>query len=487
MGLALSLSSWTKTAESLEASKNLLYFRQLVGLKIDKRRLASIEARSSAHYMSYLRGPARAEGAPRGLYLMSVAAVGAAGTYRQLLRLYEARSSKIVSRESRYGGAPVTWGSWRQFSANTDDSAARKRVFDDFLGRSGILSPLIKGRFEAYRAKLAEFGTDPLSAYLELEGLSYERLDALVRRLGELAKGPFTEALARYSHEVVGRTAEYFDDFYFFRSRVFKRYSKAAPTREKPIEKVVRTMRRMGLDASKVPVDDTDRKGKSASAFCSGIRIPSDVRISYRRANPFEDFAPVFHEFGHAIHFSSIDPGASFFDRYGVANGVAEVFSIFFEGLVHEKGFLTAELGIPEPAAEDIVDRFRFSSLYFAAFYAANSTLKLGYWHDSPPFESLDGLYSDLTERYLGIRYPGAYWKLHHVMPDYFLYSPSYLVAAVRALELRNDLIGRFGERYWRERGAGARLLELMRPGQSVDLGFSKLDESAYVRSLSAA
>lgn len=268
---------------------------------------------------------------------------------------------------------------------------------------------------------------------------------------------------------------------------MFRAYEKALPTSEKPIGKIVRTMKRMGLDASRIAVDEADRKGKNASAFCSAIKVPTDVRISYRKANPLEDFSSVFHEFGHGIHFSSIDARASFQDRYSVASGVAETFSIFFEGLIHEKPFLTEELGIPQEVAEDILQRFRFNSLFFAAFYAANSAFKLRYWHDGLSFDSLDRLYSELTERFLGIRYPGAYWKLHHVMPDYFLYSPSYLVAAVRALELRDHLAARFGERYWRERDSGKVLLGLMRPGQSLDLSFSSLDEASYVKSLSEA
>ena len=47
--------SWTKEAESIETAKNLLYFRQLVGLKFDERRLASLESRTRAHYARYLR------------------------------------------------------------------------------------------------------------------------------------------------------------------------------------------------------------------------------------------------------------------------------------------------------------------------------------------------------------------------------------------------------------------------------------------------
>jgi len=478
-----SLDSWTREAESIETAKNLLYFKQLVGLKFDKRRLASLESRTRTHYARYLRSHGLEDG-PRGLFLMAVAAVGMAVTYKQLLKLHEAKATKVVSGEFKFGGAPVNWGSWRQFAASTDDSAARKTVFDDFIEKSSVLAPLVQKRFEAYRALLLQYGTDPLSAYLEHEGISYDRLTSMVQRLGELARAPFRESLSRYSSEIMGRPAEYYDDYYFFRNRVFRKYAARLPTKEKPIGKIAKTMKGMGLDASKIVVDDADRKGKNASAFCAGIKIPADVRISYRKANPFEDFSSVFHEFGHGIHFSSIDPRASFSDRYWVANGVAEIFSIFFEGLMHERLFLTSELGLPEDVARDILERYRFNSLFFATFYAANSTMKLRYWHDAPAFETLDGLYSDLTERFLGIRYPGAYWKLHHVMPDYILYSPSYLIAAVRALELRNSLAARFGEAYWRERESGKGVLELMRPGQSLDLSFSRLDEAAYVESL---
>ena len=418
---------------------------------------------------------------------MALGTVGSAMTYKQLLKLHKARESKIVSHEFKFKGNPVNWGSWRQFAAGTDDSAARRSVFDDFIEKSAVVAPVVQARFETYRGFLDRYETDPLSVYLEQERLNYDRLISLVQNLGDSVRRPFRNSLERYSEEILGRPAEYYDDYYFFRNRVFRRYAARLPTKDKPIDKIVKTMKRMGLDASNLAVDDADRKGKTASAFCSAIKVPTDVRISYRKANPLEDFASVFHEFGHGIHFSSISSEASFADRYGVANGVAEIFSIFFEGLIHEKAFLTTELGMPGGVAEDIIERFRFNSLFFAAFYAANSAFKLAYWHDGVQFDRLDRLYSDLTERFMGIRYPGAYWKLHHVLPEYFLYSPSYLVAAVRALELRDALVARFGERYWREPGSGKVVFDLMLPGQSLDLGYSRLDEAAYVKSLSQA
>ena len=80
-----SLDSWTKEAESLETAKNLLYFKQLVGLKFDKRRLAALEGRSKTHYTRYLRDHGGDAHAPRGLFLMSVSAVGNAETFKQFL------------------------------------------------------------------------------------------------------------------------------------------------------------------------------------------------------------------------------------------------------------------------------------------------------------------------------------------------------------------------------------------------------------------
>jgi hypothetical protein len=94
-------------------------------------------------------------------------------------------------------------------------------------------------------------------------------------------------------------------------------------------------------------------------------------------------------------------------------------------------------------------------------------------------------LYEELTERYMGIRYPGEYWYLHHVLPDYILYSPSYLLAAVRAHKLAEVLRSRFGETYWRETGTGRFLMDKMRLGREMELDDSYLDIDSYVRLLS--
>jgi len=475
------LDAWARRAESLIVGKNHEYFRQDVGLKINKKHLAKLERESLEHSEFFLTRFGRE---PRPLFMMAVDTIGLAKTYRLLLKFYETRINRIASRKYRLSNRPVNWGSWRQFAATTDDSAARKELFDDFINKSEVLVPIIGERFTDYAKAVSDYGTDALSIYLENEAITCQDLTTFIDGLGSRLRPTFRRSLEHYSKEILGRDAEYYDDFYFFRSRIFRDYAHSFPARDS-ISRIVRTMKVMGLDAARVKVDDADRKGKNASAFCAAIRVPTDVRISYRRSNPLEDFTGVFHEFGHAVHFSSIDPHESFWNKYYISNGVAETFSLLFEGLMHDGLYLKSELGLSESMTSDLLERFRFNELYFATFYSANAMMKVRYWRDGLSLDGATKLYSDLTETYMGIRYPGEYWRLHHVMPDAILYSPSYLIAAVRAHELREALRSKFGEKYWRERHAGRFLLDLMRVGQGIRLdSFSRLDIDSYAESL---
>ena len=479
-----SLKQWISRAETIEVRKNLQYFNQSAGLKVEKAVLASLEKQSLEHSRVFLKKFGKE---PRALFLMSVDAIGRAKTFKWQVASHEAKSSKIVSKKYKIDGTPVNWGSWRQFAARTDDSQARKELFDDFLSKSSILTPLIRSRFDGYSRALVEYGIEPLSHYLELERIDYQTLSGFIEKLGSRLKPQFREALEHYSKEILGREAEYYDDYYFFRSRVFRKYEKSFPTKVEPVSKVKKTMKEMSLDASKVKVDDANRKGKSASAFCFSIKVPTDVRICYRKSNPLENFSGVFHEFGHGVHGVSIEKSAPFWDKYLIAMGIAEIFSIFFEGLLHNEIYLKEELGLEGNVASDVISRFRFNELYFATFYSANSMMKLKFWHEGLTMDEADDLYADLTEKYLGIRYPGKYWQLHHVMPEYFLYSPSYLIAAVRAYELAKTLTSKFGERYWKEKEAGKYLHESLKVGQSVDVSsFSKLDSDSYAAHLNS-
>jgi hypothetical protein len=62
------------------------------------------------------------------------------------------------------------------------------------------------------------------------------------------------------------------------------------------------------------------------------------------------------------------------------------------------------------------------------------------------------------------------------------MYVPSYLIAAVRALELEIYLQNKFGEKWWSEDKSGDVIRQIMRPGAEIELSrFSKLDSKLYI------
>jgi oligoendopeptidase F len=192
-----------------------------------------------------------------------------------------------------------------------------------------------------------------------------------------------------------------------------------------------------------------------------------------------------YHEFGHAMHATSIDPNLSLWDRESLSHGVAEIFSTFLESLVEDGLYLRKKFGLSEEQVAQVQQRRRFMELYFVAFYAANSLMKITFQEKMLTMDEASELYAKLYKEYVGFDIPGEYWQLHHVMPDYDLYSPSYLIAAVRKSELIKKLRNRLGETWWDSTKAGDYLRQIMRSGANIDLDeFSRLDTSPFLKPL---
>jgi hypothetical protein len=74
---------------------------------------------------------------------------------------------------------------------------------------------------------------------------------------------------------------------------------------------------------------------------------------------------------------------------------------------------------------------------------------------------------------------------LHHILPDAIMYVPSYLIAAVRAVELEHHIQDRFGEKWWTLVETGKYIREIIEPGAAIDLSrFSRLDSSLFMNEI---
>lgn len=479
----MNLEQWCQLDERIYVAENDERYKQHAGLQYSEKVIEQLAEMRSISARIFLCSFSQ----PRELYLSSLENIADASTKKLELKLYNLRNQKIVSPRQRFGTTPVNWSSWRQFNSAQKDSAKRKQVFDEFISKTRYISPVIKERFSEMGRIYAQYSgkkLDPLDGYLENEKVSYSQLTDFVKSMGRQAKKPFREALAAMSKKVLGREAEYYDDFYFFRNRIYADTAKEFAGINPP-EQVRRTLEMMQFNLSPINFDTENRKNKYPSPICFFVQVPTDIRVLYKSESPYFDLQGCYHEMGHAVHASSINPRAEYWNRYGFSMGVAEIFSIFLERLTKNKKYLSS-LGIrDERVLSEIGERNRFMELFFVTFYAANSLMKAEFWRKKLSMQKASDLYAKLIREYTGLEMPGEYWMLHHILPDAIMYVPSYMLAAVRAAELDHHLQSKFGEEWWQETAAGSYIREIMEPGAEIDLSrFSRLDSSLFMNEI---
>jgi oligoendopeptidase F len=425
---------------------------------------------------------------PRALVLGAIENIAYSRTKILDLELHDTRNSKVSTSNYKFKDSPVNWSTWRQFNSLEKNDANRKELFDDFIEKSKYISPIIEKRFLQIREIYDEYGkygkgdtVDPVSAYLEQENISYEKLVEFLKSMGNTAKKPFLDALAEISKRVIGKEPEYYDDFYFFRNKVYSALDSVFSSFE-PLHDVKKILTNMEFDMKPIQFDVEDRLNKYPSPICLFVKIPHDIRILYKRESPYFDFQACFHETGHAMHMSSVDANNMYWDKYQIPMGVAEIFSMFMEIVAKDSNYISSLVGQDNVRVNNqITTGSNFMDLFLVTFYVANSLMKLQYWKENLSVDETCTVYSGLIEEYTSFKIPGEYWLLHHILPEDIMYVPSYLLAAVRAAELKKYMMNRFGDHWWREKDSGQALREIMKPGGSIDLSiFSQLDRNVF-------
>jgi hypothetical protein len=509
----MNLKQWCEIDEHIYIADADERYKQYAGFEYSEatiKQLADMKLRNAKIFLNSFSDP-------REIYLNAIENIADSKTKKLELKLYNLKNKKIISLKYKFDKVPVNWSTWRQFNSIEKDSVKRKQVFDEFIAKTKYIAPTIERRFSAIKEVYSQYGKtiikmdkdnnstniktkdsygkeldktsktcmSPLDAYLENEKLSYSQLIHFVKSMGQQAKTHFREALTDVSKKVLGREAEYYDDFYFFRNKVYSDMEKNFSGID-PLLEVKKTLELIQFDLSKINFDVDNRKNKYPSPICFFVQVPNDIRVLYKTESPYFDLQGCFHETGHAIHASSIDPSLEYWNRYSFSMGIAEIFSILMERLTKNSNYLKSVLGIEdENVRSELVSRNNFMELFFITFYTANSLMKAEYWRKNLSIEDANTLYSKLIKEYTGFEIPGEYWMLHHILPDAIMYVPSYLLAAVRAKELDIHLQNEFGEKWWTNENAGKHLREIMKPGAKIELErFSKLDSSLFIKEI---
>ena len=492
----MNLNNWCELDELIYISQTDEEYKQYAGLNYNEKimeHLAQMKIRNSSLFIDFFSNP-------RPLFLKAIEDISYSKTKKLELELHYARNTKIASSKHIFKGFPVNWSTWRQFNSLVNEPKSRKEVFDEFIEKTKYITPLVEKRFSTIKQVYLENAPghkddnretvdklNPLSAYLENENMSYEKLMEFVKSMGQRAKKPFKDALADTGREILDKEPEYYDDFYYFRNSVYSNIDGGFLDTD-PIGEVKKVLTDMEFDLSRVHFDTQDRKAKYPSPICFFVKIPDDIRVLYKKESPYFDLQACFHESGHAMHASSIGTTNAYWDKYRFPMGIAETFSIFLERLTKNTGYLSSALSHPikdQNTLNKLTSKNRFMELFFVTFYAANSLMKLEYWKENLSIDKASKLYARLIKEYTGFEIPGEYWLLHHILPESIMYVPIYLIAAVRAAELDFFISNKHGDKWWTEKEAGKDLRGIMSPGAKMDLSiFSKLDSNIFLQKL---
>ncbi len=349
----------------------------------------------------------------------------------------------------------LTWRNWKTFEREAAEARELQAGFEGLVAASAGARPALAARLSANRREFAAHGTTPVHIFAAREGVEPGALRAVLEQGGQAARPGFASALDALSRRVFGRPAGpaelhalYLNCMYTPGARLFDAAG-AVPL-------VLRAFTEMGFNLQHVAVDLERRPRKYPGAFCLPVRIPQDVRVSVRPASAHHLVDMLFHEFGHAAHFSGIQPDLPFIDRYWIHSGTHETFSSLFEHLLGERDFLRGWLGLDEAETEELLDFARFKLLLTATWLGASALTALETWLDGLDWEAVEDRYASNFRAFTGVAVPAGLARLEPFAAAATIYPAGYVLAAVRLAHWVPHLRGLGGAAWWKSPEAQA-------------------------------
>lgn len=237
-----------------------------------------------------------------------------------------------------------------------------------------------------------------------------------------------------------------------------------------PAERLLPSLRRtlagMGIAWDQLPVrlDDATRAGKRPRAACFPVEVPGDVRIAVLPSGGSQDYAALFHEAGHALHFTHTRTPELEAQQLGDPT-TSEAFAFLLESVTSEPAWLASELGIGEPELTRYVRRAALDRLVMVRRHARRTLTELERY--------ATGVQTEVTpsgaSATVGVALRADAQARDLATGDAWLYAGAYVRGWALAAQLRDVLRQRFGHAWWTSTDAGHHLRGLWASGQRLD------------------
>jgi hypothetical protein len=381
-------------------------------------------------------------------------------------------------------GAHLTWRNWKQFEREAPDEAMLSRGFDAMLARSSELTPMLEQRASQLRADYGRFKVTPADLFARREGTTPQALRTLRMRRGTAGRPAFAVAVNEMSQAGFGRAAGPAELRALYLNRLFEPGVDLFEA-EGAVEVSLQEFARLGFDLSEVSVDVDERPKKYPGAFCLPVRIPDDVRVSVRMASAHHLVDMLYHELGHAAHFSGIRASLPFVDRYWIHSGTHETFSTLFERLLDQPLFLSERLGFEAESVARLVAFGRFKLLLTFAWLGASGLTALDAWLENLPWREVELRYAENMLAFTGVAVPPEFARLEPFTASLAVYPAGYVIANLRVWHWLRELEGLGGPRWWESPLARANIVSRIEAGGQVRFPQGWWDADGLVAELS--
>ena len=462
--------------EVLTCALNAERYAEAAGLPADQARMAQLASELEAIFRQAVSEPRTRDMALDGL--------ADALAMEPTQRLDRQREALLVYPAITVDGEAAAWHNYKRVQRALTDPQDLRRLFDFFEERSQALTPIIRERYAGRRELYARYATTPLEVFARREHTTPQALLRLAVQVGDRCRAPFRQALAGLARQVFGKPEVTFAELHAL--NLNRMYEPLAPrfSARDALADIRATFGRLGFSLAAIALDFEDRPLKYPGAFCYPVQTPGDVRICVRPASPHHLADMLFHEFGHAVHFSGIDPALPFADRYWIHSGTHETFATLFESWLGLPEFLQSALGFDEAATRELVTFDRFKNLITGTWLAAAGAAVCDAWLDNLGWPEIEQRLAEYLERFTGLPAPPGWARLDQFVSNVDPYPLGYVVAAVRVAHWLHELEAGFGRQWWAQPGAGEAISERIRLGGAVRFEPAWLDPAPFLERL---
>ncbi|HEY9233196.1 MAG TPA: hypothetical protein VIS78_13665 [Blastocatellia bacterium] len=376
--------------------------------------------------------------------------------------LTEEISAAEAAATIEFAGRPLTFQETTLAVATHPDRATRRALDSKRLEAIASANDLRAARLSKLHEAARSLGYDNYTRLFEqVRRLDYAAIERaaspLLARTQPLYVARLNEALQRQLGIRI-EEAERSDYLHLIR---LTRFDERFPA-SRLMEVYVQTMAGLGINVDtqrNIEIDSTVRPRKQTRACCIPILVPDDIKLIIRPAGGQADYKSLLHEGGHAQHYAwtavSLRPEFKYTGDYALT----ESYAFLFHHLLADRVWLTEMLGFAD--SSDFIRAFVLVELMMAR----RMTTKLGYERRLHAGEDLSRAADDYAESLTQATHFKTSKAEYLSDTDEAFYVANYVRAWALAVQLREHLQSRFGQRWWASRQAGSFLKEIWETG----------------------